>query len=438
MSDTEKPKWYDDSRKVGKRLRAARDAAGLTQRDLAGPYCTAAYVSLIEKGERVPSLQMIRGFAETLGVSDEFIANGRTESAPARTVGVAEARVAVRLGELEVAERLADVALGAARSDRERASASAVFGEVALIRGDYDKAVETLERARQLDDRIEEREPDVAEALGRSYARRLEYPASAAVFERALDRARNAGDLPNVVRFSSLLANAYTDAANFPAAEAALVEALKAADGLDDPLARARTLWAQSRLYAHQHDSDTAARYAERALEILQVSDYDYFTALAHQLLAHIELDRGNGERAAELLEAAAPFIAESARPFETASFQVEHARALMAVGRNDEAASVALAAAGALVGQSSIDAGRCYLLVGDAFKDMEEPERAVEMYELAVEIFEELPSRFLVEGYSKLAAMFEARGDEKRALDVLKKAMRVQENTQRMLTPRA
>lgn len=32
----------------------------------------AAYVSLIEKGERVPSLQMIREFAERLGVSDSY------------------------------------------------------------------------------------------------------------------------------------------------------------------------------------------------------------------------------------------------------------------------------------------------------------------------------------------------------------------------------
>lgn len=438
MPQRSKLKWYDDPRKVGKRIRAARESAGLTQRDLAASNCTPAYVSLIEKGERIPSLQLIREFARMLGVSDAYIARGAAKSAgQSAPSGVAEARVALRLGEIEEAERLADSALTAARSDGDRASVSAVFGEIALVRGDYDEAVDALERARKLDPGLEEREPAVAEALGRAYARKLEYAASAAVFSRAQERALAAGDLPNIVRFSSLLANAYTDAVNFPAAEQALAEALKAADGLDDPLAHARALWAQSRLHAQQRDSDTAARYAERALEVLQVSDYEYFTALAHQLLAHIELDRGNADRAAELLEEAAPLIAESARPFEAASFQVERARALLANGRKEEAAGVALAAAGALSGQSSIDAGRCYLLVGDVFVEMEEASRALEMYELAVEILETLPSRFLVEAYGKLAELLEAQGKPKKALEVLKRAMRVQEDAQRLLTPR-
>jgi tetratricopeptide (TPR) repeat protein len=430
--------WYDDPRKVGQRIRTAREALGLTQRDLASSNCSPAYVSLIEKGERVPSLQLIREFADRLGVGDDYLARGVSEVRKAdRHLRIAEARVAVRLSEVEEAERLADEALSAARSDLDRALASGLFGEIALRRGDYDGAIDALERARQLDPEIERHEPAVAEALGRAYARKLEYAASAAVFTRAQEDAKSRGDLPNTVRFSSLLANAYTDAANFPAAEEALVEALNAADELDDPLARARALWAQSRLYAQQRDSDTAARYAERALEILQISDYDYFAALAHQLLAHIELDRGNGERAAELLESAAPLIADSARPFEMASFQVERARALMAIGKKDEAASVALSAAGVLQGESSIDAGRCYLLVGDAFHEMDEPARALEMYELAVEVLEMLPSRFLVEAYSKLADLLEQQGKAKRALSVLKRAMRVQEDAHRLLTPR-
>lgn len=438
MAERGKLKWYDHPRKVGKRVRAAREALGLTQRDLASSNCTPAYVSLIEKGERIPSLQLIREFADQLGVSDEYLARGVSEARkPDRHLGVAEARVALRLGEVEEAERLADRALSLARSDLDRALASALFGEIALRRGNYDDAIDALERARQLAPGIESHEPAAAEALGRAYARKLEYAASAAVFTRAQEQAKSCGDLPNIVRFSSLLANAYTDAANFPAAEQALVEALNAADGLDDPLARARALWAQSRLYAQQRDSDTAARYAERALEILQVSDYDYFTALAHQLLAHIELDRGNGERAAELLETAAPLIADSARPFEVASFQVERARALLAIGQKDEAAGVALSAAGALQGQSSIDAGRCYVLVGDVFRDMGESARALEMYELAVEVLETLPSRFLVEAYSKLAELLEQEGKAKRALEVLKRAMRVQEDAHRLLTPR-
>ena len=45
---------YDDPVAVGRRLHAAREAAGISQRDLAFPGCSAAYISRIERGERVP------------------------------------------------------------------------------------------------------------------------------------------------------------------------------------------------------------------------------------------------------------------------------------------------------------------------------------------------------------------------------------------------
>ena len=61
-----KPRHIDDPASVGRRLRAARDAAGLTQRDLAVAGCTAAYVSRIESGARIPSLQLLRAFGELL------------------------------------------------------------------------------------------------------------------------------------------------------------------------------------------------------------------------------------------------------------------------------------------------------------------------------------------------------------------------------------
>src|SRR5437764_12283673 len=72
----EKVKYYDDPVALGRRLRETRESAGLSQRELSFPGCTAAYISRIEKGERVPSLQLIREFASRLGVTEEFISHG--------------------------------------------------------------------------------------------------------------------------------------------------------------------------------------------------------------------------------------------------------------------------------------------------------------------------------------------------------------------------
>ena len=68
---------YDDPAAVGKRLFEAREAAGLSQRELAFPGCSSAYISRIERGERIPSLQVMRELARRAGVSEQALAFGR-------------------------------------------------------------------------------------------------------------------------------------------------------------------------------------------------------------------------------------------------------------------------------------------------------------------------------------------------------------------------
>jgi transcriptional regulator with XRE-family HTH domain len=69
----------DDPAAVGRRLREARIASGLSQRELAFPGCSAAYISRIEQGERTPSLQVLRELAERCDATETFLAWGREE-----------------------------------------------------------------------------------------------------------------------------------------------------------------------------------------------------------------------------------------------------------------------------------------------------------------------------------------------------------------------
>src|SRR5262245_45727465 len=68
----------DDPVSLGARLKEARLAAGLSQRDLAFPGCTAVYICRIERGDRVPSLQVLRQLAQRLAVDEDFLATGTT------------------------------------------------------------------------------------------------------------------------------------------------------------------------------------------------------------------------------------------------------------------------------------------------------------------------------------------------------------------------
>jgi len=95
---------YDDPAAVGLRVYEAREAAGLSQRELAFPGCSSAYISRIERGERIPSLQVMRELARRTGVSEQALAFGREtlDDAVAERVRAAEAAEATG----DVAERV--------------------------------------------------------------------------------------------------------------------------------------------------------------------------------------------------------------------------------------------------------------------------------------------------------------------------------------------
>ncbi len=105
----------DDPEAVGKRLFDARDGAGLSQRELAFPGCSAAYISRIERGERIPSLQVLRELASRCDVSETFLAWGRKERL--------DAAVAAQLRKLEETE--------GSGSKAERAAAYAALSRAA-------------------------------------------------------------------------------------------------------------------------------------------------------------------------------------------------------------------------------------------------------------------------------------------------------------------
>jgi transcriptional regulator with XRE-family HTH domain len=86
----------DDPAAVGRRLKDARLAAGLSQRQLSFPGCSAAYISRLEAGDRVPSLQLLRKLATKLNADEQYLATGveRIELDPPEVV---EAEVERRL-----------------------------------------------------------------------------------------------------------------------------------------------------------------------------------------------------------------------------------------------------------------------------------------------------------------------------------------------------
>jgi transcriptional regulator with XRE-family HTH domain len=61
---------------IGERLRTARRARGMSQRSLSAAGVTFAYICRIERGARVPSLEVIRRLALALDVSPRWLETG--------------------------------------------------------------------------------------------------------------------------------------------------------------------------------------------------------------------------------------------------------------------------------------------------------------------------------------------------------------------------
>ncbi len=73
---------------VGERLKEARVEAGMSQRALSFQGCTAVYICRIERGDRVPSLQVLRELADRLSVNPEWLASGTGSKTPPLTISL--------------------------------------------------------------------------------------------------------------------------------------------------------------------------------------------------------------------------------------------------------------------------------------------------------------------------------------------------------------
>ena len=432
----QKSTHVDSPAAVGERLKNARERAGLSQRQLSFPGCSPAYISRIESGDRIPSLQLLRELGRRLGVSEDYLATG-SEFGGDQAGVLVEAEVALRLGDLEEAERAYAAVLETAPSDMLKADALAGLGHTAFRRGEPREAIPYFEQALASFSPGETAHPDLADSLGRAYAMVGELESAIGIFERYRDAAASHDDTFQTIQFSVLLAHALIDSGNLGRAEELLGSALALGRGSESPSVRAQLYWSQSRLHAERGDPVTAARFARNALEILRLTEDTYRTARAHQLLAHLELDRGNAQEALDLLEEGWPLLEASANSLERAQYRLEEARALARLGRSEEAAALAMQISGLIADAHPEDAARSYSVLASVFEDLGDRGRAKELYELAAELLEpRKPNRFLVDVYSHLADIAESEGRKEEAYDLMKKAVGMQKDVAEAAAP--
>ena len=419
----------DSPEALGRRLRDARLAAGLRQADLSFDGCSISYISRLEKGERQPSLQLVEQLARRLGVTVKWLARNDTLAAPSpEDERLTQAEIALRVGETEEALALLDDILAAEPPPQVAARAEALLGQAAFLSDDAETAIDHLEYALALDASLAH-DPATADTLGRAYARIGQMESAIALFRRNLDLSRTNSDAREQFRFTVLLANALIDSDALTEASTLLGEAL-GISATEDPLALARIYWTQSRLHGMKRETRLARRFARRALNLLENTEYLHYRSRAHQLMAFAEIDAGNAEAALDLIRRGRELAEHGGTSYDEAMFAIEEARALAQLGRFEEAATAATTASAGLAGGHPWDVGRTYTELAGILEQAGQPERALELYELAIEILEQTPSRLLADAYTAYGELLERLERPSDAYAVFKKAAHLHTQT--------
>lgn len=389
----------DDPGTIGRRVQQLRADRGLTQRQLAEPAYTPAYISTLEAGRVRASDEALRHIADRLGVAFEELATGRpAHLVTALRMRLTEAQRALATGEAEAAAEqytalLAEAdALGFAE---ERAAALLGLGDCDVDVGEIDSARRYFERAEQVLADADAPLPARVPALrGRAVSHYLAGELRYAVYliESTLDELNRGGlhDPDALLLLYASVIGPYMDMGAHARAAQAAEYALALAPQAADPalVARmhrsvARTLLAEGRVA----EADASLAKAAELYRQLQIR-----TELAncHWMRGYVYAQNGDLERAeAELREAQTMLTAKRAALY-TSQVAVELADVLHRRGKSDEAAALLHEVLSDLSPErGALHSAAAHRLLGIIAEDARDTEAAEEHYVRALSLLE-------------------------------------------------
>lgn len=417
---------------IGQRLRHLRLEKGLSQRELASPGVSYAYISRIEGGQRQPSLRAIRNLARKLGVSAQYLETGSsTTSEEDREIRLSEAELRLRLGDSpgEAEDTLRDVLREAREAGDVEATTRADIGLglAAARAGRHEEAAEHLERSIAMPLVRAASHPDVFITLGATYLF-LDRPEQAAdLYERCLDELATAEstDTSAQVRFATHLSYALANQGRFAEAREVLTDLTASAESILDPYARIRLFWSFARLANMQGEGQAALRHLRRAIALLESTEDTLHLARAHVLSSDILILDGQAEAAGSHLEVAHRLFELGGDAQDKAVVRALEAKREALLGRPDEA----LAHARESLETAESPVGSAYFALGLAHTQRGEIEDADAAFREAVELLRKRGEwREAVQASRAWADMLREVGRTEGAFEVLEQAAELAE----------
>jgi tetratricopeptide (TPR) repeat protein len=410
---------------IGITLRRLRLARGLSQRQLAEPKYTNAYVSSIEAGRRNPSLEALEYFAAKLAADVDQLVTGRPpDLAPKLELSLQEARVELSDGRHEHAhETFEAVAREAKRYGLSRIEARSEEGLGLGLerRGRPERALRHFHKAESLlgSEPLSARVDAIAgrarclEALG-------DLRHAIHVLESALGEiTRNQMQDPHaLVRIHASLVDAYLDAGLYEAAAASAAELDRLAPRLTDASRIAQMHMNVARLYLVQGKADEAARSLQRAEDTYRLLNLRSEMGGAHLARGYVLSREGKLPEAREQLQEALSVFEETDNEKDLVRTLNELARVERLEGDPDRAKEL-LERSIAVMGESDAPIlAWAYRELGLTLLDSD-PRTAEKHLRTAIELYERAEQAVdTAVTYRALGDLLRSRGEEKAASD--------------------
>ncbi|MFF3766394.1 tetratricopeptide repeat protein [Streptomyces sp. NPDC001922] len=333
---------------IGRRVQRLRTELGLTQRQLAEPEYTAAYISTLESGRVRPSETALRHLAERLGTSVDELATGRpAHLATELRLGLTDARQLLGAGDAtDAAELVRRLLVTAERHGftAERAEALIALGDCALDLGELTEARESFEAAELL--LAGEPLPRRAAAVrGRAVAHLLtgELRYSCYLLESAIDELNRSGlhDPDALALLHSAAIAPYMDMGAYARAAQSAEFALALAPSISDPALVARMHRGVARAMIAEGRVAEADASLTKAQELYRQLHIRTELAHCHWMRGYVHAQDGDLETAESELRTAREMLASKRAQLFTAQVEVELADVLRRRGRCEEAAAL-------------------------------------------------------------------------------------------------
>ncbi|MDR7451431.1 MAG: tetratricopeptide repeat protein [Armatimonadota bacterium] len=334
---------------LGARIRQARKALGLTQRDLGRPSLSASYVSMIEHDRVRPSLATLQLLAGRLRLPLSAL----LDAPPPVSV---RAAVACRRGDSLLRQHRFTEALEAFTSAAPPAEESAdprLRIRVALGRGQalaglrqFDLAAPVLEEARLLAEELGDDELVAAAANAQGFLafRARQFARARALYQIGIDRLRAAGvqDGELLGKLLSNLGRVYVELGLPAQALDALRQAIPLLSRAGDPAQRALLFFNLGVASERQQAFDEADRYLQQAEVLLRLHENLRLLGVVKRSAGILRLGQGRLDEAEADLQESLHLARRCGDDEGTAQTLVELARLEVRRGRADAARAMA------------------------------------------------------------------------------------------------